>query len=382
MVVLDKRVNGVNGVLYITTAIKFLAYKQPCSNIRLVSSKNTRLAPWEKALEYTEGERSKIEKKEMQKFLSDTQNVIMACSFNTEMEYSIGGNSKALELYIQYLNNWGTPFPAGKQPVDLLDIGFACTNIQNYLEFWPLDENNKESILLNTNLINSFWDSIHNGNIATCEANSLFLSPAIDIYEDRGKTITVRPSRFHCSWSHSPPEIRGKHNFAFDIPPFEIQTTRDEIIRLDKAPKEKQITWLKSKIRNSLGRFIKTQMPDLKFLITKDEKMAWSCDIDNRVLYFVLNKLTTESPCHECLCGCGNLVPESRKYFSPQCKDRHKNKDPINKLKAFIRGRKNQGKITEQTKDELYSLVNDLHEENYNPEEIRKEIMKRLGEGE
>jgi hypothetical protein len=366
-------------MLYITTAIKFTAHKQPCSNIRLVSSYSG-----VKSLEYDAGSPVKISDIEMKSFLHDTHEVILSCSYNNERRY-LGDNDKALEIYQQYLAKWGNIFPIKNNSVKLNDIEFICSNLHNFLEFWPLPESGKKSIESNMNLINSFWESIHTGNILTGNTNDLYLSPSVDLYEDDdGVAYTVLPSREHCSWSHTPIETVLEFEKSSGFPSFGIKTTRKEIINIyDNPSRIAQITWLKQKIMDSLGHFIRNQLPDIEFKI-KDGKMIWACAINNRGLYFILNrlKMSTQNTPHLCPCGCGNYVPGSRKYFSRECVDHHKNQNPITVIKAFIRGRKRQNKITDSTKNTLYNLVDKMHKEGRSPKEIREFIDLKIEGGE
>lgn len=324
-------------------------------------------------LEWIPGDKKKrIDKKQMNEFIKDTNNLIFYYGEEFFGIMSEIENRKPINMEIikKYWQQWGPLVSSSENKTTLAELMETCLFIILLKVIWH--KTNENYVLP---YIEKYFETVDKYTKAITEANkNPLLEKKIPIPKYWGAVFDFNEekSRNLIEWypmPQKPPQKKSKQISLFNL--YIKHPPDKERMNYNLFP-EKKLDWIRESILQVIADYIMKLRPTFFARVTGTE-MHFTGQTDNLLLAYIMSEifLVKDKQVKYCECGCGRLVPpNAKKYATPQCKY---NK-PIYRIKDWLSHRKQRGTLTEVKHQKLIEIAEDLFEQNHTEQQVREHL--------
>lgn len=355
--------------------IRFQARKQPITSVHLTFDKKKGICVgWE---EKDIGKSARIKDTEKGVFLTETRDFIYNIGLSGiviknklsnivnssyKRKYSINNeeyNSSSsiayfglLALITEYWGKWGSLFPIEENRITFHELQYHCLAGILWIDLWnAIDEESCST--LTRSIIDDLFEKRQ------------FVKEPLDYW-----SMCVYSESGRIRWKNT-----SKKEFV-DKP----ETPWIFVQHPEKVPHKEKFKWFKREIGKNILSYYNRQGEQYSPEIIGNT-LSFKVETRNKFLIWVLESIKDgeAQKTNLCFCGCGQQLDGKKEYWAtPACKDRIKNQKPENKIKAWLRTRKNRGQLTEEEYEKYCVDIMRYLKKEYSEQQIRKTIEEKL----
>lgn len=344
-------------IIDVPSKVSLVPCMQPCKNVEESLD--------EVVIKWTDGKKRKINTDNLKEFISDTKFFIEETAFYSKLWFTDGKildnqNEEAIDKFRNNLNwymyKWGTPITnkiGSEKKLYYEDLLFSCFSAFAFIELW----NNPNFYL------NSIYEILDSANTEHTHVKSWYLSPM----------------KFNNKiWL---PETENKF-FSYSSFFIRLMTPKKNEFTNELQDKKNMISYIRRNLLDCLSEYMNKRFTQTEKIKFNSGYFEFEIYVSDRLLAFLLYNLPEllKKDINYCKCGCGGLVIGKRKYIKGHL-EKSRNSSPDRKIKAWVRGRKNKGHITDNQYKYLSQEIDKMLNNGMSESEVRLkigEILKKL----